>query len=128
MSKYLCLDDYRKVEECTIKINGAWGGNRISLLDLTKTTRNQWDLVKSYEEFVEYIEKNCIPENVSFDNDLLEPHYLGNYSDNKTGLDCLVYLINKCKELNRELPICFVHSFNKERREVMEKMIEEYKI
>lgn len=36
---------------------------------------NDWDVVKNYNEFVQYIEVNGVPEFVSFDHDLADFHY-----------------------------------------------------
>lgn len=42
-----------------------------------------WDIVRSYEEFVEYIFANGIPDFISFDHDL---------GTEKTGYDCAKFL------------------------------------
>ena len=36
---------------------------------------NDWDIVKNYDEFVQYIEVNGVPKFVSFDHDLSDFHY-----------------------------------------------------
>lgn len=68
----------------------------------------RFDVVKSYDEFVEYILKNGIPEMISFDHDLADEHYQDYakyqtqnilalcYSDfkEKTGLECAKWLGN----------------------------------
>jgi hypothetical protein len=43
---------------------------------------NNWDIVKTYEDFTSYIEKNGIPEMISFDHDLSFDHY---YDENQKG-------------------------------------------
>ena len=35
-----------------------------------KSMENEFDVVRSYQEFVEYITKNGLPDFISFDNDL----------------------------------------------------------
>lgn len=85
--------------------------------------------VRSYEEFVGWIEKYGVPWEISFDHDLVYSHYTPEkYWDNyelsktwqdiqehteKTGLDCVKYLINRILDnKNIELPICNFHSAN----------------
>jgi NAD+-processing family protein with receiver domain len=52
-----------------------------------------WDVVRGYQEFVDYIEQNGVPDLISFDHDL------GSFADNnyseKTGLDCARFLIER---------------------------------
>jgi hypothetical protein len=129
MNKYLCLDDYRKVEDCLLTHDGIYKPNEKQfLLEATNTNKWDWDLVKSFDEFKKYIDENGIPLIISFDNDLCEKHYIGDFSTEKSGLDCLLYLIDKCKELNRKLPVCYVHSFNPIRRKMMKDIIREQSI
>lgn len=80
----------------------------------------EWEVVKSYEEFVKIIEKKGIPEIVSFDHDLADEHYIGGDLDiidrteftEKTGYDCAVWLKQYCLENDKELPEIFIHSMN----------------
>ena len=126
MNKYLVLDDYRKVEECLLTFDGFFAtGNQVPLLIVTKRNKWDWDLVKSYDEFKKYIDENGIPAIISFDHDLENKAYVGDYSSNNNGLNCLNYLIEKCKELKRALPVCYVHSFNPVRRKMMKEIIRE---
>ena len=82
---------------------------------------NDWSIVKSYDDFVNHIEKNGLPEIISFDHDLSFDHYYeknqkGNLEyDNfteKTGYHCGQWLIEYCKNNNLTLPKWFVHSAN----------------
>jgi len=34
-----------------------------------------WDIVRTYDDFVSWITKNGLPDEVSFDHDLAEIHY-----------------------------------------------------
>lgn len=87
-----------------------------------------WDVVKNYDEFVDYIQTKGLPEIVSFDHDISEEHYTPyrfwhdyeaskewqdsqNYKE-KTGLDCAKFLTNFCLENNLELPLFYCHSQN----------------
>ena len=76
--------------------------------------------VKSYNEFVDWIYINGLPDGISFDHDLADEHYFYSigmditYSKfkEKTGYDAAKWLVNYCIDNNAELPICGVHSFN----------------
>lgn len=124
MNYKLFLDDYRNPSDATINIEGAWGGNRISLQKISGIADSEWSVVKSYDEFVEFVNTKGIPQVVSFDSDLEEKHYSGDYSDGKTGLDCLLWLIEKCKEKGCKFPEkCYIHSYNAEKRKEMNQII-----
>lgn len=64
----------------------------------------EWDIVRSYEEFAEYLNANGIPDMVSFDHDL-GPTIM-------TGFQCAKLLIDLCESNNVDLPQCLVHSAN----------------
>ena len=69
-------------------------------------------VLKSYNEFVDYITKFGVPDFVSFDHDLGLPHYGSDYSDERTGYDCAKWLRNYCLENNLQFPKYTVHSMN----------------
>ena len=86
-----------------------------------------FDTVRSYEEFVDYIEFYGVPKLISFDHDLDREHTLFFYENGgfknppnpkyenfkfKTGYDCALWLIEYCKENNLELKKVIVHSHN----------------
>ena len=86
---------------------------------------NDWDVVRNYDEFVQYIEVNGVPKFVSFDHDLGDTamdEYFRNVAtketldyDNikeKTGLDCAKFLVEYCADKNQPLPEYLVHSAN----------------
>ncbi len=64
---------------------------------------DSWDRAYTYEEFVAYIEKNGMPEEISFDHDL---------GLDKSGKDCANWLIDYCIDNNVSLPKYTVHSAN----------------
>lgn len=82
-----------------------------------------WEIVRSYDEFVDFILKNGVPDTISFDQDLADAHYASGEPPpegwkEKTGLDCAKWLINYCIE--KELPFpenITVHSMNPVGRE-----------
>ena len=86
---------------------------------------NDWDVVRNYDEFVQYLEVNGAPEFVSFDHDLGDTamdEYFRNVAtkgtldyDNikeKTGFDCAKFLVEYCMDENQPLPEYLVHSAN----------------
>lgn len=70
MSYNLFLDDTRYPTNNT---------DEISAFDITRNPYYQtveWVIVRSYLEFIETIEKNGIPDIISFDHDLKDEHYI----------------------------------------------------
>ena len=110
----LFLDDFRHPYDCVPympnrEIYGGW----------------KWVIVRSYDEFVDYIEKHGLPGSISFDHDLADEHYDNSmYSGvdaynkmyeefkEKTGLDCAKWLVDYCMNNDLDLPEYFVHSMN----------------
>lgn len=64
----------------------------------------KWTIVRDYESFVTHIEKNGIPDLISFDHDL--------GGNSLSGYDCAKWLVDFCFESGFNLPICKVHSAN----------------
>jgi hypothetical protein len=89
---------------------------------------NDWSVVRNYNEFCNYIEKNGLPDFISFDHDLADFHYdikLDDYdsmseedmimkfgSIEKNGFDCAKWLVDCCLENSLLLPDFIVHSAN----------------
>lgn len=93
---------------------------KLFLDDVRKPPDATWDVVRSYEQFVAYIEANGVPEVISFDHDLADQHYLideenpdsgkipyEKYAE-KTGYDCAKWLVENGYEVKRWM----VHSMN----------------
>jgi hypothetical protein len=117
--KKLFLDDIRQVRDACYYVQNP----RIYW-------EEDWDIVRNYNEFVDYIEKNGLPNLISFDHDLADEHYEDLFSDpnwsksnddielkyeeyrEKTGLDCAKWLVEYCEENKLKLPVFFVHSAN----------------
>jgi len=81
--------------------------------------------VKSYNEFVKWIADNGLPSKIAFDHDLADEHYAPpdrykDYNDwakernfqEKTGMDCVKWLIDYCIDNKLELPMWVCHSAN----------------
>lgn len=137
MSYRLILDDLRNAEDCLVS-NGLFGF--AYLLTLTKTAPEDWVIVRNYQEFVAIIEERGIPEFISFDHDLdrsamreyffaIETGREFNYNNVKfpTGLDCVKFLIDKCKESARVLPEITLHTANTLGWANMNRELEEYR-
>lgn len=89
---------------------------------------SEWTVLKTHDEFVEYITENGLPEFISFDHDLADEHYDKGIeafmSDNdaleipydefkeKTGMESAKWLVNYCIDNKKRLPEFYVHSAN----------------
>ena len=86
-----------------------------------------WQVVRNYDEFVSWIEKNGVPDLVSFDHDLAKEHIDDYFNQKlnigwqqpsydtykeKTGLDCARWLCEYVQKNNLKLNLCSVHSHN----------------
>ena len=112
MNNKLFLDDVRNPIDCILYIKD-------------KIYAEEWDIVRNYNEFINYITENGIPDLISFDHDLADEHYsptmygggsLYNhlYSEfkEKTGYDCAKWLCDYCSENGLPLPTYLIHSMN----------------
>jgi hypothetical protein len=110
--KRLFLDDVRNPKDCVSYMRN-------------KVYNEDWDIVRTYDEFVDYIKTNGVPDEISFDNDLADEHYHPSMFDSpesygekynsfkeKTGYDCAKWLCNYCFENGLPLPTYLVHSMN----------------
>lgn len=118
--KLLFLDDFRWPTDCAKYMHVAIGPQNIIY------TNPNWDVVRNYPEFVSYIERNGLPELISFDHDLADGHYHTNMQEgvlnyqaesfgddfNKTGYHCAQWLVNYCMDNSKPLPEFLVHSMN----------------
>lgn len=88
-------------------------------VDSFKDTENQiylsedWKIVRTYNEFCNYIIDNGIPTIISFDHDLGDEHYKHQNNDlmlqydsfkEKTGYHCAVWLIDYCIDNKLDVP------------------------
>jgi 3-mercaptopyruvate sulfurtransferase SseA len=103
----LFLDDVREVEDVT------W----------VKLPKVEWTIVRNYDDFVKAINKNGLPDLVSFDHDLGAEHYPQTAEDlckpidyskykEKTGYTCATFLVSYCLDNNLNLPKYLIHSMN----------------
>jgi len=117
MNKFLFLDDYRVP-------------NDVKWVKLPKC--DNWDIVRNYDEFTDYIKKNGKPNFVAYDHDLADVHYTksdfidyNNYKE-KTGYDCAKFLVLMCASKNIKHPNYIVHSMNPDGKANIESYINSY--
>ena len=106
----LFLDDMRVPQDVF-----NYTGNPIFL-------KEDWVIVRSYDEFVKYIEEKGLPETVTFDHDLADVHYgvqdhvdqdYYDLCEEKTGYHCALWMINYCLDNELKLPKrVYIHSMN----------------
>lgn len=114
MKYNLLLDDFRTLDEVK------------KYTSFENVPNNQWILCLNYNEFVDCIQKNGLPEFICFDHDLHDQHYNSNtynaeknvwevdynkYTE-KTGLDCAKFIVELCMDKKLALPNYLVHSMN----------------
>ncbi len=109
--KKLFLDDIRIPKDCT---NGLVPSHMNKFY-----WENDWSIVRSFNEFVDWIQKNGLPDLISFDHDLADVHYIMGFSKHsenqdteKTGYDCAKWLGEYCMDNKKSLPNFVVHSQN----------------
>lgn len=100
-----------------------------------------FDIVRSYDEFVEYIETYGVPVVISLDHDLHPEHTSffferGGFKNPpnphneifkfKTGYDCAVWLVDYCEKNDKKLRHIFVHSHNPHGQRNIYNVIAEY--
>lgn len=81
---------------------------------------SDWVIVRSHNQFIDFIEKNGIPYLVSFDHDLADVHYDDiiniNYDiiekDEKTGFSSLKWLCDYIFDNDLDMPEMLFHTAN----------------
>lgn len=113
---------------------------KLYLDDIRIPKTDDWEIVRSYKEFVDWITENGIPNVVSFDHDLANDHYgLTSNTDfltwqeyyehqdrELTGYDCAKWLCEYCMENGLPIPKWNVHSANPVGKENIENLIRNY--
>lgn len=91
---------------------------KLYLDDIRTPKSDGWEIVRNYDEFVDWIEKNGLPDEVSFDHDLSTIDYdLSTWTQKieyteKTGYDAAKWLCEYCLENGLPIPSWNVHSAN----------------
>lgn len=69
-------------------------------------------IVRNLEQFKAMITERGLPEYITFDHDLADWHYTGDFLDERTGYDAAKWLVEYCMDHNLDLPRYDVHSMN----------------
>lgn len=113
----LFLDDIRIPLDCIPYMHTRIG-------PLNSLYKEDWNIVRNYEQFVEVVKNNHTEiTHISFDHDLADGHYEVDFKAwedhssedlglERTGYDAAKYLKEFYAEINKPLPIMFVHSMN----------------
>jgi hypothetical protein len=106
-----------------MKKNKIW----LYLDDVRVPTEGDWQVVRSYDEFISHINLNGLEnyELISLDHDLgeaamieyytnVKPNYELDYNriEEKTGMDCARFLVAEAMNKKIPLPTVYVHSAN----------------
>jgi hypothetical protein len=129
MKTLLFLDDYRNPYD-----------KKMDWLVFSPIGRNVkiiW--VTSYQEFVDNITFNGLPDGICFDHDLADEHYdIYNYTDltleeyyhtndrEMTGYDCAKWLVEYCMDNNKEIPPYNIQSANPVGKENIDKLLKSF--
>lgn len=103
-------------------------------------SREDWEIVRNYDEFIDWIQVNGLPDFIAFDHDLADEHYdvsmyygVEAYNERavtfkeKTGMDCAVWLVDYCMDNGFEFPEYIVHSMNPAGKQNIISYIENFK-
>lgn len=91
---------------------------KLYLDDIRNPKTDGWTVVRNFDEFVNHITLNGLPEEISFDHDL---------GDNeKTGYDSAKWLCEYCWTNGLPIPTWNVHSANPVGRDNIVQLIENY--
>lgn len=103
---------------------------KLYLDDVRCPKSDNWEIVRSYDEFVNWIEQNGLPDEVSFDHDLADVFYDSttqkqgfNYHE-KTGYDAAKWLCEYCWTNGLPIPEWNVHSANPVGRDNIKQLLQ----
>ncbi|WP_394338014.1 cyclic-phosphate processing receiver domain-containing protein [Chryseobacterium lactis] len=92
--------------------------------------RNDWYIVRNYEQFIKRILEKGLPEMISFDHDLGDEYCAKSGSHEcieKTGYDCAKWLIEYCMDNLLPLPKFYCHSMNPVGKMNIESLLKNFK-
>jgi hypothetical protein len=124
--KRLFLDDWRIPRDCATYM---WQ-RRVDC----RIYHEEWDIVRSYGQFIKWVETNGVPDLVAFDYDLADVEELkeelpiGEWFDldkNRvyTGLDCAKFLLSFCNKNGFKFPEYVIHSANPDGSEEIKNLL-----
>lgn len=109
-NRFLFLDDIRYP-------NKAYGYTHQTIF-----LEKNWRIVRNYNDFIEWITKNGLPDFISFDHDLADILDCGE----KTGYDCAKWLVDYCLDNNLACPKFYCHSMNPVGRDKINSLLEQF--
>ena len=123
--KRLFLDDWRIPRDCA-----TYMYHRADC----RIFHEEWDIVRSYGQFIKWIEDNGVPDLVAFDYDLadvaelkeslpIEEWFDLDEGRVYTGLDCVKFLLNYCNDRNIKFPEYVIHSANPDGSEEIKNLL-----
>lgn len=79
-------------------------------------TESKWAEVNNYDDFVRIINENGLPELISFGKDISDNMVDSFFfqQQKKSGYDCVLWLIDYCKNNNKPFPKYIIHSNDKD--------------
>ena len=95
---------------------------KLYLDDIRFPKTDGWIIVRNYKQFVDWIQKNGLPDEISFDHDLADYHYGVEY----TGYDCAKLICNYCLDNKLPIPDWNVHSANTIGKENIDSILKNY--
>ena len=123
--KRLFLDDWRIPRDCATYMYYRTD---------CRIYQEEWDIVRSYGQFIKWIEDNGVPDLVAFDYDLADVAELKeslpfeewfDLDENRvyTGLDCAKFLLSYCNERKIKFPEYVIHSANPDGSEEIKNLL-----
>jgi hypothetical protein len=90
--------------------------------------------VKSYDEFVSFINENGLPDGICFDHDLADIKEIegsnlviaSDWCQEKTGYDCAKWLVSYCLDHSLPLPKYNIQSANPIGKENIDKLLKQF--
>ena len=83
---------------------------KLYLDDIRNPKSDGWVIVRSYDEFINWILENGLPDEISFDHDLSDTSTIKKRE--MTGYDCAKWLVAEALNLKIQIPTIYVHSAN----------------
>lgn len=93
--------------------------HRLYLDDIRDPKTEGWEIVRNYDDFVNFITENGLPDEISFDHDLGE-------KDERTGYDAAKWLCEYCWDNGLPIPPWNVHSANPVGRDNIKQLLMSY--
>jgi len=92
---------------------------KLYLDDIRDPKNNGWIVLRSYDEFIDWIDKNGLPDEISLDHDLGD-------DKTKTGYDVAKWIGQYCWDNGLPIPNWNVHSANPVGRDNITQLLKSY--